>query len=200
MNRALLGRPVADQQRARAGGGVRFAATLQLLLAVTFLIAPAVAHLYGAEAQAGAEAEIERQGFPARVLAENRVTFTSGAVVGRALPVAIALVLAALAVLNLRGSRIGRIATFVFQPLVLLAGGTVLAGQVFAVQFVESTFAKSGDVTLERIDVRSVMSAAMEAFPAWLPINVWTRFVLATLGSLLVLVLLASRSASPVRD
>lgn len=173
---------------------------LQLLLTVPFLISPTVAKRYGAEAQAAAEAEIERQGFPARVLAENRVTFTSGAVVGGVLPVAIALVLATLAVLNLRGSRIGRIGTFVFQPLVLLAGGTVIAGQVFAVQFVEFAFAKSGDVTLERIDVRAVMSAAMEAFPGWLPINVWARFVLATLGSLLVLVLLASRSASPVRD
>lgn len=46
-------------------------------------------------------------------------------------------------------------------------------------------------VQKQRIDVRAVMDAAMAAFPAWFPVNVYARFFLATLGSLLVLILLA---------
>ena len=52
------------------------ASLLQLLLAVTFLIMPAIAYRYGASAQAAAEAEVARQGFPASILAKNKVKFT----------------------------------------------------------------------------------------------------------------------------
>jgi hypothetical protein len=44
--------------------GVTTAAVLQLLLAVTFLIMPIVVIRHGPKAQAAAEADVVRQGFP----------------------------------------------------------------------------------------------------------------------------------------
>ena len=43
-----------------------------MLLAVPFLIMPAIAYRYGATVQAAAEAEVARQGFPASILAKTR--------------------------------------------------------------------------------------------------------------------------------
>ncbi len=85
-------------------GSVTLAAGLQALLAVTFLVMPILGDRHGGDAQAAAEAEVERQAFPADLLARNKVHFDEGAV-GLVLPVAIALCLAALAVLNLEGVR-----------------------------------------------------------------------------------------------
>src|SRR5262245_49435115 len=98
-------------QTTRRPHGVTFAATLQLLLAVSFLIHPIVVLMYGVDAQAAAEAEVERQGFPPDILARNGVSFdkSAGVIV---LAVGIAVVLAILAVLNLAGNRTGRILTW----------------------------------------------------------------------------------------
>jgi hypothetical protein len=80
----------------------------------------------------------------------------------------------------------------VFQPLLLIGGGFVTAGQVFAVRFVEAGFRKSGEPELQRIEVRSVVDAAVRAFPLWFRPLVVTRFVLVTAGSALVILLLAT--------
>jgi hypothetical protein len=115
-------------------GSVTLAVVLQLLLAATFLIMPTLAYLYGARAQATAEAEVARQGFPGDVLARNHVNFGEGAV-GLVLAVAIALGLVALAVLNLVGNPAGRIGSWILQPLLLIAGVLILSRQVFTARF-----------------------------------------------------------------
>jgi hypothetical protein len=176
-------------------GTVTLAAVLQLLLAATFLIMPTLAYRYGPRAQAAAEAEVVRQGFPADVLARNRVNFGEGAV-GLLLAVAIALALVVLAALNLAGNPAGRIGSWVLQPLLLIAGGLILSRQVFTARFLASAFRSSGDPTLAGIDVKAFVDAAAGAYPAGFPYVVGARFVLATPGSLLIIVLLAVPSAS----
>jgi hypothetical protein len=176
-------------------GSVTLAAVLQLLLAATFLIMPTLAYLYGARAQAAAEAEVARQGFPAEVLARNNVNFGEGAA-GLGLAVAIAVGLVALALLNLAGNPAGRIGSWILQPLLLVAGGLVESRQVFAARFLASAFKRSGDATLAGINVQAFLDAATGAYPAWFPYVVSTRLVLTTLGSLLIIILLAVPSAN----
>jgi hypothetical protein len=176
-------------------GSVTLAALLQLLLAATFLIMPTVAFLYGARAQAAAEAEVARQGVPADVLARNHVNFGEGAV-GVLLAVAIALGLVVLAVLNLAGNPAGRIGSWILQPLLVIAGSLILSRQVFTARFLTSAFKNSGDATLAGINVKAFVDAAADAYPAWFPYVVSVRFILATLGSLLIIILLAVPSAN----
>jgi hypothetical protein len=135
------------------------------------------------------------QGFPADVLARNNVNFGEGAV-GLVLAVAIALGLVALAVLYLAGNPVGRIGSWIVQPLLLIAGILIMSGQVFTARFLASAFKSSGDATLAGINVKAFVDAATGAYPAWFPYVVTARFVLATLGSLLVSILLAVRSAN----
>jgi hypothetical protein len=173
---------------------VTLAAILQILLAATFLIMPLLVLRHGSHAQAAAEAEVARQGFPAEVLAKNGVHFDEGTA-GLVLPVAIALGLGALAALNVVGNEIGRILTWILQPMLLVGGGLIIFRQVAAARFVESSFERSGDPILAAIDVRAFVDAATEAFPRWFVFVVRARFVLVTLGSALVIVLLALPSA-----
>jgi hypothetical protein len=101
-----------------------------------------------------------------------------------------------MAMLNLAGNGVGRTGSWILHPILLIAGGTIMARQAFAAHFIESTFKNSGDATLQRIDVRAFVDAATDAFPAWFPYAINARFALATLGSLLVIILLAVPSAS----
>ena len=79
-------------------------------------------------------------------------------------------------------------ATFLLIGLAAYRYGA--AGQVFAVRFVEAAFRKSRDPAARAVDVRSVIDAGAAAFPRWLRPMVVTRFVLVTLGSAIVLLLL----------
>jgi hypothetical protein len=63
-------------------------------------------------------------------------------------------------------------------------------------RFLESAFKKSGDATLAGINVKAFVDAATDAFPAWFLYAVRVRFALVTLGSLLVIILLAGPSAN----
>ena len=76
------------------------------------------------------------------------------------MPVTIAIVLAAIGVLNLAGVNIGRTLTWVLQPLVLVAGGLVTGLQVFAANYIRRSFNKATDPSLCEIDVASFMDAA----------------------------------------
>jgi hypothetical protein len=176
-------------------GSVTLAAVLQLLLAATFVIMPALVYLYGARAQAAAEAEVARQGYPADVLARNHVNFGEGAV-GLVVAVAIAGTLVVLASLNLAGNPAGRIGSWILQPLLFIAGVLILSRQVFTARFLGSAFGSSGDARLAGIDVKAFVDAAADAYPGWFPYVVSARFVLATLGSPLIIVLLAVTSAN----
>ena len=62
---------------ARRPRGVLFAAGLQLLTALPFLLSIIVVWRYGADAQAAAEAELTRQRVPTSVLADHGISFGS---------------------------------------------------------------------------------------------------------------------------
>ena len=163
------------------------AAVVQLLLAGTFVVMPVVAYRYAAAAaQRAADADAVRQGLPAGSLAKHGIRKEESKA-ELMLPLAIALVLAVLASLNLAGA--GRTLTWVLQPLMLLAGGFVTAGQVFVVRYVEIDLRKSDDPGLRGVDVRSFVSAAQAEFPGWVRPVIVARFVLATAGSALIICL-----------
>jgi hypothetical protein len=173
---------------------VVLASILQLSLAATFAMMAAAAHVYGSDAQRAAELDVARQGVPDTVLAQHGVNFRErGAEL--ALPIAIAVCLTALAVLNLFGEEVGRVLSWIVQPVLLVAGGIITAGQVFAARCLASAFEKSHDATLERIDVKSFVDAAVAAFPRGFRLLVASRFVLTTVGSALVIALLALHNA-----
>lgn len=171
---------------------IAVAATLQLLLAATFLIAPAVAHRYGGQAQRAAEDSVAGQGIPTDVLVRHRVKFTES-LVEALFPVSIAVCLVVLALLNLAGNDIGRILSWVVHAILLVGGGMITFGQVFPARLIESAFRKSDDETARGVDVTALVDAAQQAFPRWLPALVRLRFALTTAGSLLVIVLLVVR-------
>lgn len=70
-----------------------------------------------------------------------------------------------------------------------------MPSQVFTAQVLESSFKNSGDPVLTRIDVHAMVDAAVHVRPGWLlPVNIG-KLALTTLGSLLVVILLAVPSA-----
>lgn len=117
------------------------------------------------------------------VLARHRVRIEES-LAELMLPLGIAAVLAVLGTLNLFDA--GRTATWVLQPILLLAGGYITASQVFVQRTVAAAFRNSED----DVDTRAVLDAAFAAFPSWLRSVVVIRFLLVALGSVVVLVLL----------
>ncbi|NRQ40789.1 hypothetical protein HII36_54645 [Nonomuraea sp. NN258] len=167
-----------------------FAAVLQLLIALAFLSIPLIRHRYGPDAQAAAEAELARQGIPGSVLAENKLRFDAGGH-ETAVPAAVALVMAALAVLNLAGDEWGRTLSWIFQPIVLLGNALILYSQLTAATSVQAAFKRKGDPMLARIDVPAFLSAAERAFPSWVfPGMQNVRHAVAFGGSALVILAL----------
>lgn len=181
-------------QKKRRPRSVVVAAMLQLLVALAFVSVPILGAVYGADVQAAAEAEVVRQGHAADALAKINVRFDESGV-ATVIPVAIALSLATVALLNLAGKRVGWILSWIFQPLVLVGNFAIMVSQMSAAQALKSAFQSSGDATLRNIDAQAVLDAAGSAYPGWLPVLVNTRFVVVTFGSALVLVLLGIRSA-----
>lgn len=165
-------------------------ALLQVLLAVTFVVIPVVGARHGPAAQRAAENDVTRQGFPVTVLAERGVDFgaSRGSIVAA---VAIGMCFATLALLNLAGDDVGRILTWILQPLLFVAGLIIMPGEVFTTRYVEAAFRKAG---VRDINVGAFVDAASAAYPPWFRSVIVTRFVLATLGSVLVVVLLAVSS------
>jgi hypothetical protein len=149
----------------------------------------------GSDAQEAAEAEVVAQGLSHDLLVRGRVNFGEGAREAL-IPLAIAGVLAGLAGSNLAGIGAGRVLSWVVQPLLMLLGGIVTGGQVFATRQVRSAFAESGDAELARVDVAKVMAAAVSVFPRWFRPLLVGRFLLVTAGSAAVVVLLAVPASS----
>ncbi|MFI9581940.1 hypothetical protein ACIHCQ_08860 [Streptomyces sp. NPDC052236] len=167
-----------------------FAAALQLLIALAFLSIPMVRSRYGAQAQVAAEAELDRQGVPSTVLAENKIRFDAGGH-ETLVPASVALIMVAVAVLNLPGSSWGELLSWIVQPLILCGNLLILHSQVNAVKSVTAHFVKTGDATLRRIDVKALLVAAEKAFPAWvLPGLQNVRHTVVMAGSIAVLILM----------
>jgi hypothetical protein len=172
--------------------GVVVAAALQLLLAIAFLVSASVALLYGPAAQAAGVAELVRQGFAPDVLTREGVRFDDTAA-GIVPAYVIAIGFAALGFLNLAGRRAGRVLTFICQPIILILAAVIMTRQVFLVADLKSAFA--GNPSLSSLDVQALVDAGEAAMPTWYPHAVRVRFALGTLGSLVVLILLATPSA-----
>ena len=188
-------RPATTMARQRPRPrSVTATAVLQILVALAFLSTPAIGLVYGSAVQAAVDAEVARQGLPSSVLAENGIAFNeTGAAI--LIPAVVAAVLVVLAVLDLRGSRIGRVLTWIVAPLVLLGNFAIVASQAGLAQALEAMFDSSGNPALQAIDVPALLAAADSAYPGWLSLAVDTRFAVVTAGSVLVLVLMALPSA-----
>jgi hypothetical protein len=200
---------------------VVIAGVLQLLLAATFVIVPLGGAHYGAAAQRAAEADLVRQGRPADLVRQGRpadlvrqgrpadlvrqgrpadllsahgIDFTASRA-SVAIACSIGAVLAVLAVLVLAGSGPGRIATWVAMAVMIVLGLVVMPGEVFTTRYVAAAFRKSDDPRLDGIDVAAFVNAAAGQFPSWLLFAIAARFALATIGSAIVIVLLAIPAA-----
>jgi hypothetical protein len=82
----------------------------------------------------------------------------------------------------------------VLHPVLLVVGGFVTAGQVFADRYVAAVLRRSEQT--RGIDARAVVSAARSRFPSWLRALLVARFALATAGSVVVIVALAVSPAA----
>lgn len=185
--------PAAEPAAAKTRpGAVTVAVWLQILLAVFVLAQAVTGLLYGADAQAAAEAELDAQGYSLSDLPEG-TTFESGglALIG---PIVAALVLIVLALLNGAGKRPARVITWIVQPLVLLCGGFLAVSQLFAADFLQAGIEATGGP--EDLDAAAVFDAVFGAYPAWASVIDYGLFTLATVGSLLVIILLAVPAAN----
>jgi hypothetical protein len=181
----------AHTQEMHRPRSVIVAATLQLLTVIPFLLGTFVVLRYGADAQAAAKAQMVRQGLPAGLLDEQGINFGGS----ETLAIVLVLILAALALLNLAGKRGGQILSWIFQPILLAMGVIIIPAQLFTARFLESSFTNSGDPVLARIDVHALTDAAAHVMPSWLPYVNIAKLVLTTLGSLLVIIMLAVPAA-----
>ncbi len=175
-------------------GTVSLAVVLQLLLAVAMVVSGVLNFVYGADAQQAYEDELAAQG-----AGDSQLAVDSGGFEGTSnlvFPIVVAALMVVLALLNAVGNRVGRILSWVFQPLVLVCGGIVLAGSLFAVPLMQWGFDNAGDERLEGLDASALVEAAYGAFPAWSFVVDWAVALLATLGSLLVIILLAVPSSN----
>lgn len=185
--------PQAPQRKARPGT-VTFAVAVQWLLVLALLATTVVSYMYGADAQEAFEAEVRAQGIAPEDLPEGYGNFDSS--LNLVFTLVAAVVVALLALLNARGNRPARIVTWIVQPLVLVCGGFVFVGQLFMAQSFQMTLDNSGDAQLEGLDADPMVEAALGAFPAWTAAIDWSVLTLATLGSVLVIILLAVPSSN----
>jgi uncharacterized membrane protein YsdA (DUF1294 family) len=174
---------------------VTTAVWLQILLAV-FLVASALTNLlYGPDAQAAAEAELEAQGVDLADVPQGTLAYDQG-LAPLLVTIVIALGLVVLALLNGAGKRPARIITWVVQPIVLICGAILFAGQFVGEQMMQMAVENAGSDALANADMGAVVDAAYGAYPAWTAIISYGVLALATLGSLAIIILLAVPSAN----
>ncbi|MEV0317064.1 hypothetical protein ACIBKX_31460 [Streptomyces sp. NPDC050658] len=101
-----------------------------------------------------------------------------------------------LAALGLSGSGTGRLLSWIVQSVVFVLGCLIMPSEVFLVRGIRSAFGKADDPALRSIDVAAFVDAAVRTQPAWTRPVIAVRFGLATVGSLLIVVLLAVPSAN----
>jgi hypothetical protein len=170
---------------------ILLASTLQLLLAATFFIISIVAFLYGDKAQQAAEKALLEQGvtLDRNFLIKHGVKFSESRI-ELLLPLAIGILLTSLGILNLTGNSLGRTLSLIIEPIVFVIVGLVTSGQVFATQYIKQSFKRSKEAQLHKIKVEPFVNAALKAFPSWLRGLQIVRLLLATVGSLAVIVFL----------
>jgi TRAP-type C4-dicarboxylate transport system permease small subunit len=173
-------------------GTVTVAVWLQILLGVFLIAQAALGLLYAGDAQAAAEAELASQGYDMSDLPEGTTFESSGALA--LIPIAIGAALIVLALLNRVGNRPARVVTWVLQPIVLLCGGFLAVSQLFLTQFLEAGIDSGGGP--DDLDVQALVDALYGAYPAWWVVIDYGAFALATIGSILVIILLATPSAN----
>uniref|UniRef100_UPI002454AEA6 hypothetical protein n=1 Tax=Nocardia brasiliensis TaxID=37326 RepID=UPI002454AEA6 len=145
---------------------VAVACVLQLGLAGLFVVMLSSYRSAGPRAQRAMDAEVARRGVAPEVLAEHGVRLNEGRgafIAGYA----IAAVLVGLAVLNLSGAGIGRVLSWVAEPLVLLGVGFITTMQVFAMRMTVSAFAKLEDPRVRGLDIGAVLQAGFDTLPSW---------------------------------
>lgn len=172
---------------------VGIAAALQVATGLTFAVMGVVALRHGDAAQRAAERAVSAQGFTSDVLQQVGFNFRESAAAAT-LPLGIAAVLAALGGLNAAGSVPARTATFVLQPLLFVVGSLVTSAQVFASRQLHTALSRlphGGDVDSSR-----VVESAVAEFPPWFSPLVIARFLLVSIGSIAVILLLAIPSSS----
>ncbi|WP_067542978.1 hypothetical protein [Nocardia crassostreae] len=169
------------------------AAILQGLLATLMFVIPITVWFTGAKAQLAAESEVIRQGHTPDVLARHGIRFKEEPW-EFAFAIAVGSTLIALVALNLTGT--ARLISLIGTALILLVVGFITTSQVFAVQYTRAAFARSSDPAARTIDVPPVLAAAKQGFPSWLRLLIPARFLLATLGSLTVLIVLLTPAAT----
>jgi hypothetical protein len=174
---------------------VGIAVAVLVLLGMTFCVVPVVAYRFGDAAERAAEAAVEAQGVSARVLAEHRVQFKESGV-EMLLPFGIAVVLFAVAALDVAGGGVARVLTWIVAGVLLVVGGFVTSGQLMAVRWIQTAFRRSSDPMVRRLDAESVVAAAAREFPVWLRPLQFARFLLTTVGLLVVIVVLATPGAA----
>ncbi|WP_155830310.1 hypothetical protein [Glycomyces tenuis] len=187
-------KPSPPMEKQPRPGAVTFAVVLQLLLAAAMAATAVLTMLYGADAQEAYEAELNAQGVDVDTLPAGSTSFGGGS--NLVFPIVVIVILVVLALLNAAGNRVGRILTWVFQPLVLICGGFVFASALFGEQLTQWAFDNSGDETLESLDAGQLLEAAYNAYPGWSVVVDWATVLLTTLGSLLVIILLAVPAAN----
>ncbi|MBO0789420.1 MAG: hypothetical protein J2P36_00495 [Ktedonobacteraceae bacterium] len=168
------------------------AAIQQLALGVTFLLIGVAARRYGDQAQQAAEQSVIDQGITKEkdFLLKHKVKFSESSA-EMLLPLAIGVLLLTVGILNLTGSGLSRTLSWFLEPLLLVIVGSVTSGQVFVSSSLKRAFKKSQDAQLRQIDVDALMKRTSTAFPVWLqPLQV-VRFALATVGSVVVMVMFA---------
>ncbi|AFT99513.1 hypothetical protein [Nocardia brasiliensis] len=173
---------------------VVLAIVLQLLLAGMFVVMLGAYRSAGPRAQRAAEEATARQGVAPQILAEHGIRLEEGRG-GFVVGYLIAAVLTALAILNLTGNELGRLLSWVVQPLVFLGVGYVTTIQVFAVPMTVSVFARLDDPRVQGLDIRAVLHAAVDVLPSWYRPATVLRWLLATAGSVAVIILLALPAA-----
>lgn len=161
----------------------------QVILAITFILIPIAAQKYGREAQEAAEKAISAQGFEKGLLLKNGVKMTESKA-EMLLPLAFAVAYLLLAIVGVVNGHFNHTLLWIVEAFTFLVVGTVAAQQVFITSFLSRAFSKSKDATLRKIDVTAFLSAARQEFPGWLQPLQTIRFLAATVGSVIVLVLL----------
>ncbi|MGC4866209.1 hypothetical protein ACLQ3B_12355 [Micromonospora sp. DT53] len=163
------------------------AAVMQLLVAVAFVSIPMIRHRFGPAAKAAAEAELRRQAVRPEVLQENNLRLDASGH-ETAAPVTVAVVMTAVAALNLAGAGPAQLLTWIFSSLVVLMNVVIVYSNRTAVKSVEAAFQRKGDPELARVEVASFLRAAENAFPGWVRAQTHLRNTAVFGGSAVALV------------